>query len=446
MREISKTELVKKYILKEVKEGRITSGQRIPSCRKIAALFEVNKITVNKAYEQLEKEHRVFSIPRGGFYLVDSENRQAIVSKEVDFNTVRPDDKLIPYREFTHVINKAVDLYKNNLFDYESNVGLLTLRETLKAEFEKDGIYTNMDNILVTNGAQQGIDLAFQAIFSNSNGKLLVEVPTYNLAIKLGGHLGINMVGIERKIDGYDYKRMEEILKKGEITAFYIIPRHHNPTGYSLLEKDKKKVVELCTKYNVIIIEDDYLADLAGKKGAMPLHYYDMDKKTIYIRSFSKAFMPGIRLGAVIAPKSMLGKIASIKQLMDLNTSRLPQGALELFIKSGMYEKQIKKIRKSYEAKLRKIKEIFISLQPKDFIWNVPENGIFIWIKLPEYIDGYELQEKLKSQGILIKQAGDCFLEKEIKVEKFNYIRLCISGVSEENISAVATIISYILK
>lgn len=448
MREISKTEKVKMYILKEVKAGRITSGQRLPSCREVANLLEINKITVNKAYAQLEGEHKVFSIPRGGFYLVDSDDKPAILNKEVDFSTIKPDDKLIPYREFTHVINKAVDLYKNNLFSYESNVGLLTLRETLKFEFEKDGIYTTSENIVITNGAQQGIDLAFQAVFSNKKGKLLVEVPTYNLAIKLAEHLGIDMVGIERKIDGYDYKQMEAIFKEGNIVAFYVIPRHHNPTGYFLFEKDKKKIVELCNKYNVLIIEDDYLADLGGKRGAMPIHYYDISKQTIYIRSFSKAFMPGIRLGTAVVPRSIIKKVAAFKQLVDLNTSRLPQAALELFIKSGMYEKQIMKLRKSYEVKLRKAKEIFMSLQPKDLVYNIPENGIFIWLQLQKHIDAAELDKKLKSQGILIKPAREFFLEaesgEEANSKNCNYIRLCISGVSERNISSIATIISCI--
>lgn len=445
MGDISKTEKVKKYILEEIRAGKIKSGQRLPSCRDVANILCINKITVNKAYAQLEGEHKVFSIPRGGFYLVDSGEKTSIVKKKVDFSNVKPDDKLIPYREFTHVINKAVDLYRDNLFGYESNLGLFTLREALKVEFEKAGIYTTSDNIIVTNGAQQGISLAFQSIFFNNKGKLLIEVPSYDLAIKLAEHFGIDMVGIERKIDGYDYKDMEAILKKGDIAAFYIIPRHHNPTGYSLFEKDKQKVVDLCNKYNVLIIEDDYLSDLGTKKGTMPIHYYDINKRTIYIRSFSKTFMPGIRLGVAVIPKFMVDRMAELKILNDLNTSPLLQAALELFIKSGMYEKHIKKVRKLYEAKLRKAKEILMSLQLNDLTWNVPENGIFIWMQLPQYIDVITLNEKLKDQGILIKSAREFFLkmedEKKCSSNNINYIRLCISGVSEENISALATII-----
>lgn len=444
MEKINKTQIVKKYILKEVKEGRIKNGTRLPSCRKVASQLSINKITVNKAYNELEKEHKVFSIPRGGFYLVDFEEPSVVTHKEVDFCTVKPDDKLIPYREFTHVINRAVDEYKNSLFSYEPAAGLSTFRDTLMEMFEREGIYTTSDRIVVTHGAQQAINLVIQAVFQNSKGKLLVEVPTYDLVLKLAVYLRIEVVGIERKTDGYDYNEMERIFKKGDIAAFYVIPRHHNPTGYTLSENNKKKISELSCKYNVLVIEDDYLADLGDRKGSMPIHYYDINDCTVYIRSFSKAFMPGLRMGAVVLPKDMLEVVTSLKYLSDLNTSRLTQAALDMFIKSGMYEKHIKKVKKSYEVKLRKAKEIIKDLSLEELVWHVPEHGIFIWLKLPEYVELAALQKKLEDQGILVKTARGFFLEEECNKKCANYLRLCISGVSEENIGSIASIISAI--
>ncbi len=441
----SKVEMVKDFIFREIKDGKIKNGQRLPSCREVSSYLSINKITVNKAYNELEREHKVYSIPRGGFYLIDSEERLKVVQEEVDFRTVKPDEKLIPYREFTHVMNKAVDMYKNTLFEYESSGGLSSLRDTLKYEFEKDGIYTAAERIIITNGAQQAIGLVFQYLFGKSKGKLLVESPTYSLALKLADHLGIDIIGIERRVDGFDYKEMEIIFKSGEITAFYVIPRHHNPTGYTLSEKDKQKIAELSYKYNVLIIEDDYLADLGSRKGSMSIHYYDISKRTIYIRSFSKAFMPGIRMGAAVLPESMIEEVINIKHISDLNTSKIPQAALDIFIKSGMYEKHIKKVKKSYETKLKKAAKIVKSLSPLGFSWYVPEHGIFIWLHLPENIEAVEFEKKLKHHGILVKAVSEFFPEewsKENNQKNCNYIRLCISGVSEENMDALATIIS----
>lgn len=448
MVKMSKAKIVKEFIINEIKTGRIKNGQRLPSCRKIALQLSVNKLTVNKVYSELERDHKVFSISRGGFYLIDSLEVPQEVQEVIDFRTVRPDNKLIPYREFTHVINKAVELHKSSLFDYESTVGLLSLRNILKLTFEKDGVYATADNIIVTHGAQQAISLVFQWLIKNNKGKLLVEIPTYSLALRLAKYFNIDVVGIERKINGYDFKKMEKLFKQGEVRAFYVIPRHHNPTGYTLSEKDKQKIVELSAKYEIIIIEDDYLADLGSRKGSLPIHYYDISNRTVYIRSFSKTFMPGIRLGAAILPEFMVEAVSKLKHLSDLNTSRLPQAALEIFIQSGMYEKQIKKVKKSYEAKLRKAAEIINSLSPKDLSWYVPEYGMFIWLKLPEYISADLLEKKLENQSILIKQGSEFFLEnpsgKESIQNNCNYIRLCIAGVSEESIGAIVNVISAI--
>lgn len=445
--EKSKVSIVKDFIWKEVKAGRIKNGQRLPSCREVSATLSINKITVNKAYNELEKEHKVYSISRGGFYLVDAEQSMKAVQEKVDFRTVRPDERLIPYREFSHAINKAVDMYKNSLFGYEPTGGLASLRDTLKHEFEKDGVYAAADQIVITHGAQQAIGLVLQSIFKNKRGKLLVEVPTYSLALKLVKHLGIEVVGIERKPDGFDYKEMERIFKAGEISAFYVIPRHHNPTGYTLPEKSKQKIAELASKYNVVIVEDDYLADLGSRRGSMPIHYYDVNKRTIYIRSFSKTFMPGIRMGAAVLPNSILEEVLLLKHISDLNTSKIPQAALDAFIKSGMYEKHIRKVKKSYETKLAKAAEIFKALSPQGLNWYVPEHGIFIWLQLPRHIEPSAFEKELEQRGIFVKVATEFFLEgwrRESGESHHNYIRLCISGVPEEHIDALGTILSVI--
>lgn len=440
----SKTEIVKEYIFKEIEEGKIKKNMRLPSCREVASRLSINKITVNKAYNELEREHKVYGISRGGFYLLDSEEDSSLAKNEVDFATVKPDNKLIPYREFTHSINKAIEEYKSTLLGYESTVGLPAFRDTLKSEFESKGIYTTSDRIVVTHGAQQAISLVFQSIFKKNKGKLLVEVPTYSLALKIVSYIGIEAVGIERKEDGFDYKKIEMLFKKGYIVAFYVIPRHHNPTGYTLSENNKKKIAELCNKYNVIVIEDDYLADLGYKKGSMPIHYYDITKSTVYIRSFSKTFMPGLRLGVAVLPETLIEPVANLKYINDLNTSRLTQAALDIFIKLGMYERHVKKVKKSYEVKLRKAKEIISTMSPKDSVWHIPENGMFIWLKLPKYIDITVLRKNLKKRGILINTTEEYFLKEEWGGRHSNYLRLCISGVSEDDISSIADIISEI--
>lgn len=438
---MSKMDLIKVYIQKEIKNGMIKKGQKLPGCREIAEKLGVNKITVNNAYKALEEEHVLYCVPRGGYYFVGLDEEEVAPSSMIDFQTVQPDPTLIPYKAFTHAINRSIEEHKKSLFHYDSPLGLIQLRETLKERFELDGVYTSPSQIMITQGAQQGIYLALKALFLNiSDCKLLVEIPTYNLLLDMASCLNIPCIGIARTADGINLHELETRFKTEKIKAFYIIPRHHNPTGYSLQEKDKKRIVELCYKYQVLLIEDDYLADLASDKRALPLHYYDTNQLTIYIRSFSKTFMPGIRLGALVIPDFLLESITRQKHLIDINTSSIPQGALNYFIMSGMYDQHIKKVNACYKRKLFKVKAILAHVQLDGLTIHVPKQGLFVWITLPKEISVEILKEKLIINNIRVASSYGSYIDNACA----HNLRLCISGVSEENLTAINSIVEMI--
>lgn len=428
---MQKHEMVREYIVNKIKSGELKKGSRLPSCREVSKALSVNKITVNKAYNSMEEEHLIYGIPRGGFYVVEDVADSAAKHQVYDFAAVTPDPRLIPYREFSHVINKAVDHYKVDLFSYEPTAGLSELRHTLKDMFENNAIYTGLNNIIITNGAQQAIYLLLQMLFEDSQAKLLVEAPTYSLVLKMAEIIGIEIACIQRENNGFDLRELGNIFRSRSIRAFYLMPGHHNPTGFCLEEKQKKKLAELAAKYDVLILEDDYLADLGSSKSRLPIHYYDTADKTIYIRSFSKTFMPGIRLGAAVLPEYLTDRFTELKSLADLNTSRLPQAALDLFIKSGMYEKQVKKVRKSYEEKLRRSRDIIEALSPDWIRWHIPSHGIFIWGEIKNDRCYYQIEKLLAENNILIKSGEDSYLkDKSIN----NCFRLCISGIPLDDI------------
>lgn len=429
---MNKIELVKSYIMEDIKQGIIKEGQRLPACRFIAKKFGLNKITVNHAYKQLEDEHILYCIPRGGYYFVGIDSNDTATSLDVDFRTIKPDLTLIPYKAFTHAINRTIDEYKKSVFNYDTPLGLANLRETLKDRFESDGLYTPSSQIMITHGAQQGIYLALKTVFSShSTQKLLVEIPTYSLILGMADDLMIDHIGIERTIDGINTDKLELLFKNENIKAFYIIPRHHNPTGYTLTEKNKKKIVELCYRYHVLIIEDDYLADLATDKRTLPLHYYDTNHLTFYIRSFSKTFIPGIRIGALVIPESYCDSVTKQKYSLDLCTASLPQGALDYFIKSGMYDKHIKKVNVCYKRKLLKANEILTCMSPPGLSYFIPKHGLFQWLTLPNQALVNRVSEKLAQKNIQVRT-----LEQNII--------LCIAGVPEKDIIALYTVIKII--
>lgn len=435
---MSKIESVKRYVTEEIKKGRIAEGKRVPGCREVARILSVNKITVNKAYKALEEEHLLYCVPRGGYYVIKPSFDEAPISETIDFQTVAPDSSLIPYRAFTHAMNRSVEENKKKLFFYEPPIGIDELRETLKEKFERDGIYAPSSQIVITNGAQQGIFLALKSVFKvRGEGKLLVESPTYNAVTDMSGEMGIKCETIRRGPEGLDLKELESILQTGRIKAFYVVPRYHNPTGYSLSESDKKKIAELCGKNRVLIIEDDYLADLGADRRRLPLHYYDTNRLTVYIRSFSKTFLPGIRLGAVAVPEDLRDEVVRQKYLSDICTSGIAQGALNFFIRSGMYDRHIRKVNACYRRKLARAKAILSHADLNGLSFHVPKQGLFLWISPPAGISADRIAERLRVKNILVSRCP-------IPGENREGLRLCIAGVPEKDLGALEIVVKTI--
>ncbi len=436
----NKTEQVREYIQTLIAQGELKKGQRLPGCRLVAEQLSVNKITVNKAYRQLEEEHLLYSIPRGGYYLIGMEENKTSEARLIDFANVLPDLSLIPYQAFTHAMNRSIEEYKKKLFLYDTPLGLTSLRVTLQERFEQNGIYAPCSQLMITHGAQQGIYLILKTLFhKEADGRLLVESPTYSSILSMANDLNISYTCIDRTENGINLKELEQIFKTNKIKLFYLMPRYHNPTGYSLSEKDKVSIAELCRKYRVLILEDDYLGDLCNDKRNLPIHYYDTHQLTFYVCSFSKSFMPGIRLGAAVLPEPNLAAAIQVKHMLDLCTSGLPQSALDFYIRSGMYDQHLTKTRACYQAKLQKAKAILSGSTISDFTYYVPKQGIFLWLGLPKQVSIQELTDQLLDIGIVISPSSPCYPE-----EVRNTLRLCISGVQKEDLDALYTILEYI--
>ena len=426
-----KYEEVIKHIENLISNNQLKQGERLPSIRALAIQFECNKSTIIRAYNELEASHKIYSIPKSGYYLVEKNTSPDSEYTTIDFSTVVPDLKLLPYKEFNHCINKAVELYKKSLFYYGERQGLESLRKVLVNHFTDHQIFTTKERIFITAGSQQALSILAKMSFPNEKKLILVEQPTYNLMLKLINLNKDNLIGINRNSNGIDFHELEKIFSKGDIKFFYTIPRFHNPLGLSYSEKEKKRIVELAEKYDVYIVEDDYLVDIDINKKAFPLSYYDISDKVIYVKSFSKAFMPGIRIGATILPKKLHTEFLNHKICSDLSTSVLAQGALEIFINSGMYKNHIKKAQVEYKKKMVCLKECLNNANTEGLEFSVPETGFFLWVKLPTNININILMKRLAEKNIYILPAENFFIDN---IPSENSFRICISRLSKEQI------------
>lgn len=428
---MKKYEKIIEYINDLVNKKSIISGGKLPTIRELVALFNYNKATVQRAYHELEINHKIYSIPKSGYYLIENKDENNKISENIDFSQVVLDSRLLPYKEFNHAINCAIDLYKSNLFSFSETQGLISLRKVLVNHFSERQIFTTYKKIYITSGSQQALNIISKIPFPSNRTKVLVEQPSYSLLLRLVELNGDELIGIKRGSQGIDLIQLESLFMKKDIKFFYMMPRFHNPLGTSYSEKEKQKIVNLAKKYHVYIVEDDYLADIDMSKKRLPLFYYDTSDMVIYIKSFSKAFMPGMRVSATILPTSLTDEFIKYKKLNDLNTSLLSQGALEVFIDSGMYNKHIEKIRNEYKNKMQFFKQVYGSLETTKIECFIPETGFFIYLKLLENTDTSLLEKRLMNKGIRIITGKEFYINQSTKEKS---IRVCISGLSKEEI------------
>lgn len=427
-----KVDLVKEHIFEMIKKGDLKSGSRLPSCRKLSETLSINKITVNKAYKSLENEHVVYSINRGGYYLTDHHKQKIHADEVFDFFHVKFHKKYMPYREFIHSINKASESHIDVMYDYQDPMGVFELRQEIAKKMMDQNIYAKEKHIVMTNGSQQGLYLTLKILFKDENRKLLVESPTYSLVHEIASDMNIEIIEIPRTQDGIDIKQLKYILEIEKIKGFYIMPRHHNPTGFNMSENNKKAMMKQLEKHDVYVIEDDYLSDIGSEKNFAPLYYYKEKDQVIYLKSYSKSFMPGLRVGAVILPHELVEGFTQAKKISDLGTSSFLQKSLAVYLTSGMYDKHIKKVKAACKKKMMIASEIVKGYNHPNLTVFVQSYGIFIWIELCIPVPHERVKKELKALGVII----DFFDER--------HIRLCTASLDENGIKKLDTIL-YVL-
>lgn len=422
-------------IVEEIKNqltnGILVAGSKLPSVRQLSETFSCSKNTVIKAYSELEKEHLVYAIPQSGYYIVNEFALSAEDPTIVDFLSAGPDNHLIPYLEFQHCLNQAIEMYKKDIFTYSDHQGFYSLRTEIVKNLQDSQVFTEPDRVVIVSGSQQAIHLLTALPFPNGKKNILIEQPTYFGMIESLQIHQVSAFGIELSMNGIDLDRLEYIFKHNDIKFFYIIPRFHNPLGHSYTNNEKKKIVELANKYDVYIVEDDFLGELDRNKKSDPLFSYDTSGRVIYIKSFSKVFLPGLRIAGVVLPKIMINNFLRYKFSSDFNSSVLSQGALEIYLKSGMYKSHIKKIKEVYFHRMQLLKSACEELLPEGTHYTQPDSGFYLSIYLPENVSAKRLAFLLSEKLILIDDADRMFLTN---YKKDNLIRLCISQVQDHQI------------
>lgn len=430
----------------KIRKGQYRSGHRLPSIRDAAELYGCSKSTVLRAYAELERKHAIYSIPQSGYYVVENSGdlHHSHVEESVDFTSASPDLNVFPYLDFQHCLNQAINTYKYDLFTYGDSQGLETLRHTLVSHLADNQVFAEMKRIIVTSGVQQALELLSKMPFPNGKQKVLVEQPSYDIYLRFLEEANIPVRTIARTAAGIDLQELENQFKNAGIKFFYTMSRYHNPLGSSYSTENRKAIAALAAKYDVYVVEDDYMADLGVDHSFDPIYAYDQTEHVIYLKSFSKIIFPGLRLGVAVLPEVLLKTFNAYKRYVD--TSILSQAALDIYIKNGMYERHKHTICNLYSERIHMLNQAAERYNQTGIIEvSVVTSGVYVQFKLPRTVNLERLVQRLSERRIQVVSGKGFYLKGYREQEKF--LRISISRAQPGQIDeGVKTIIEEVRK
>lgn len=337
-----KYQLIIDHIKEQIATGQLKTSQKLPSIRQLSQTYACNKDTVQKALSELRYQKLIYPIAKSGYYVLENPDQQAALP-------LPPSDIAnLAYEDFHLCLNETLVGRESYLFNYyHKQEGLEDLLQAVQTLLVEHYVYSKIDQLVITTGTQQALYILSQMTLPHSPGKILLEEPSYPRMLDLVKSLKIPYQTIKRDWQGLDLKELERIFQTGEIKYFYTISRLHNPLGSSYSQAQKEAIISLAHRYQVYIIEDDYLADFDSKHQA-PLHYFDTNHRVIYIKSFSAPIFPALRLATVVLPPSLLKPFLSYKQMIDYDTNLILQKALALYISNGMYAKNVAALKRQF--------------------------------------------------------------------------------------------------
>ncbi|WP_244835225.1 PLP-dependent aminotransferase family protein [Clostridium sp. BJN0001] len=416
--EVPKYIQIASFIKCLIDKKTIEEGDKLPTIRDLSEVIGVNKITIVNAYKKLKSDGYAYQRVGSGTYakrkdissdfsreysnILNNVNNMTDDENIVDFTGETVSENFFPIDDLKDIINKVLERDGAKALISQNKRGYDKLIDTLDENFWYNKI--NTDNMLIISGAQQGIDIASKSIL-NINDNIIVENPTYIGALSVFKWRKVNLFQVPMKEDGIDIDKFEKVLMKNKITAFYTMSYFQNPTGISYSIEKKKRIIELSNIYNFYIIEDDYLSELIYDNSLNYVSFKSLDKydRVIYLKSFSKIFLPGIRLGYLIAPDNLRDTIQSSKLNTDIATSSLMQRALEEYISCGKWIENIRNMNSEYSKRYKLIKKI-LDTDFKELLEYIdPKGGLSFYIICKEKsLDTVELFRLLKEEDILI--------------------------------------------
>ena len=336
-----------------------------------------------------------------------------------------PDASLFPKEHIEKHAKTLFQTHDNSLFQYSNASGVSTLKEAIAKQYSD----TKAEQILLTNGSQQGLDLICKT-FLDPHDCIVVENPSYLAALGLFHLYDATIKTVSLSEEGVDLNELEELFKRHSPKFFYSIPTFQNPTGYSYSEENKKAVVRLACKYHVILLEDAPYEALRFEGTPTTSFGELLPELTLCLGTFSKTLAPDFRIGWIKAPKEILNTLICSKESTDLQNSKFFQYLCAMMIENGELASHTQTLIEHYRIKRDTMVRALQSAFKESISFSIPEGGMFLWVDFKACEDSMLLFERAIEEGVAFVPGSAFFADKR----RSSYGRLNFTHASKQSI------------
>jgi 2-aminoadipate transaminase len=356
----------------------------------------------------------------------------------ISFAPGYPDPAVFAWAEFREIAAAILDGADPNALQYGPTRGYPPLLEALSSILGDRGIRASRDEVLVTTGSQQGLDLIAR-ILCDPGDVVLVELPTYTGAIAAFRDVQADLVGVRQASDGIDLGDLEAVIARERaagkrVNCIYVVPNFQNPAGLLIGLEKRRGLLEVASRHNLLIIEDDPYGELYfGDDEAhltRPIKVDDVEGRVVYLSSFSKTLAPGFRVAWIAAPAALAAKLDVAKQAADLCTGSLDQRVVFEAWRRGVLAARVPGLRAHYRHKKETMERAMKANLGNLLTWREPRGGFFIWASLPENLSGEALLPQATAERVVYVAGAAFFVDGSGQ----NTIRLSFSAPTPDRI------------
>ena len=410
-------------IAEQIRSGKLVRGQRLPATRELAGSLGLNRATVAAAYSMLESGGLISGqVGRGSFVTARPGGRRGVDwtaqfgrdeasaspavnpgagKPRISFAVSRPAESLFPLDDFRAAC--AAMLARDDLpeiLQLGSPSGFEPLRRHLLDNARREGLAGSDDDLIITNGCQQSLDLIVRVILRPGD-TVLVEDPVYTGLKNLMAGMGARLVGVPVEASGVDLAQFGRALEQEQPRLAVITPNFQNPTGATLPLESRRALLEMTLEAGIPLIENDPYHELRYRGEPLPaLKQLEQSGGAVLLRSFSKVSFPGLRVGWALGPKPLIDRLRKAKEAADLHTDQLSQAVLLEFAESGRLEAHRTRVCEAGAKRLAAACAACRDFLPRGTRWSEPEGGMNLWVCLPHPLDAADLLSGAQKRGV----------------------------------------------